>query len=936
MSSQVFLSIHLLGSFKVQFGDKVPTLRRKTRATLGYLAATNQVHHRQALADMFCQETKNPARSLRSLLSRIRRNLSAEALLTEGETVRFNRDVGWVDCVQFEQVLSADLTEQALDRLAEAVDLYRGEFLEGLHLANAPEFELWLLGERTRMRQLYERGLAGLMTGLIAQGQYEPATLRAQQLVQSNALLEEAHARLILLYAQSGQREAALEQFEQCRELLERELAVEPTPELQALYEQVHSGQVGRAILAAAVTSDVSQERQELIQAPDFVGREKEMAQLRQVWHAARRGRGRVVLLESEAGGGKSRLVDEFVVTVPEAPFLVGECYESTAALPYRPWIEVLETQLATLSDSTLRRLSPFWLDYLMRLLPSLAGRLGRALPPAPPTSGGEAQRLFSAISELLFLPVPPSELGGARGGRLIFIDNLQWADEASLRLFHFVARKVPRSKALLIGTFRSEEVEDTPALQTLLRDLRRHRPLYFHLRLAPLTAENVNTLTSQLWSTLPKGYRTHVSLMLTTQTGGNPLFVTEVLQELAHTTEVPQALPVPESVRDLISHRLRRLPESGRQVIEALAVLDTPATLPEAQQTGARSAEETINAIDLGLRRGLLSPQKESYPTRYDFKHDLVREAVLSQLSFIRRQLLHRRAGVMLEQHGASAATLVYHWGMAGERMKEGHYALLAGQQAAAIYANDEAIRYLSRALPLLTEPNRQLDVMRSLGEVWYLLGNWSEAEAIYRQALHIAERIDQKPTQAECQAALGRLMRIQGLYDEALRWLSQAEVAYDRLQDQAGKSQVMGQLGALHWCQLDYPRALSCFFEQLDLGRQLGDRQQVALAVGSLGVVYNEQGDYARAMDYYLQRLKIDQELGDPLSQAKTIGNMAAVYQGQGEYARALACLTQLLQVTLQREDRHNVSVAVGNMINTHSAQGRYHTAERHKRRS
>ncbi len=170
MSSHSSFSIHLLGSFEVRVGATTPTLRRKTRAMLAYLAATGQRHHRRALADMFCQETKNPYASLRSLLSRIRRQVGSEVLLTEGEMVCVSRQAVWVDCLELAQVLEGERDQQTVERLMAALQLYRGQFLDGLSLPKAPEFELWLLGERTRLRNFYERGLGALALRIPVQG----------------------------------------------------------------------------------------------------------------------------------------------------------------------------------------------------------------------------------------------------------------------------------------------------------------------------------------------------------------------------------------------------------------------------------------------------------------------------------------------------------------------------------------------------------------------------------------------------------------------------------------------------------------------------------------------------------------------------------------------------------------------------------------------
>ena len=118
MRSESSFAIHLLGSLEVRVGDKAPAFRRKTRALLAYLAATGRAHRRRALADMFCQEAKDPAGALRWHLSRIRRQLGAETILAEGDVIRFNHQAGWVDCVEFQRLLDQNLADQDLETLA--------------------------------------------------------------------------------------------------------------------------------------------------------------------------------------------------------------------------------------------------------------------------------------------------------------------------------------------------------------------------------------------------------------------------------------------------------------------------------------------------------------------------------------------------------------------------------------------------------------------------------------------------------------------------------------------------------------------------------------------------------------------------------------------------------------------------------------------------
>ena len=233
---------------------------------------------------LFCPEANDPARVLSLLLSRIRRHLGTAVLLTEGNTVQLNPQAVWLDVHQFEQTLTGNLDEQSPEALATAVALYGGEFAEGLALPDAPQFELWLLGERARLRRLYEKGLAELITRLITAERYQSALVHARQWVQCNPLAEEAQSRLIWLYAQTGQRDVALYQFEQCRALLQEELAVEPMPELQALQADILAGRIGRAIPLPLTIMPPAAERKS--ETAVFVGRTDQLNQLQSAWQA--------------------------------------------------------------------------------------------------------------------------------------------------------------------------------------------------------------------------------------------------------------------------------------------------------------------------------------------------------------------------------------------------------------------------------------------------------------------------------------------------------------------------------------------------------------------------------------------------------------------------------------------------------------------------
>lgn len=523
----------------------------------------------------------------------------------------------------------------------------------------------------------------------------------------------------------------------------------------------------------------------------------------------------------------------------------------------------------------------------------------------------------------------------------------------------------------MLLGAFRSEETDDYPALLTLVSDLRRTGTLVT-FSLSALEPASVEDLIASLWPDLLPGERAlWVRDTLIKATGGNPLFVTEVLRALAHTNVLPARLPLPPSLHELIQGRLRHLSDSGRQVIEALAVLDVPATLGLARQISGRSEEETTAAIDQGLRWGLLQLVREAQSPCFMFSHDLMREAVVVQVSAARSQRLHRRAAAALEQSSAPGATLAYHWRMAGDAHKEMYYAALAGEGAAAVYANDEAARYFQRALELCRDPLRRVELMHQLGEVWRLTGKWANAEAIYQEALKEALLTRDREIEARSRVRLGRLMIDRGAYLKALPffeevicldgagiekatmcqalggmaavYLGQGKfrdvLAYNErqyglaseLHERVEMSEALGNMGLAYMHLEDYPRAVQCIQEKLHLASALDQKQQVGLALRHLAALYQSKlFEYHQAWSCYERLLPLYQEIGDIPGLAITLNNLTILYLDLGAYDDAIVCAERHLQVSLDLGSHLDIALALAHIGQAWLGQGEARQAE------
>ncbi|MGD2147872.1 MAG: BTAD domain-containing putative transcriptional regulator, partial [Anaerolineae bacterium] len=246
------LELALLGTVVIRReGLPATDLRsRKAQALLCYLAVTGRPHSRPALAGLLwggMPET-NARMNLSKALSDLRRSFG-DHLTTTRQTIGFNRDSDyWLDVEALEANMNSASARAPVKAMEEAIELYRGDFLEDLYVRAAPEFEVWVLAQRARLRELALHALHRLIAHYSEQGDAGRgrAIRHTTRLLALEPWREEAHRQMMSLLALNGQRSAALVQYEQCRQALADELGVDPAGETTALYEQIRDGELDR------------------------------------------------------------------------------------------------------------------------------------------------------------------------------------------------------------------------------------------------------------------------------------------------------------------------------------------------------------------------------------------------------------------------------------------------------------------------------------------------------------------------------------------------------------------------------------------------------------------------------------------------------------------------------------------------------------------
>src|SRR5579859_353918 len=603
-----------------------------------------------------------------------------------------------------------------------------------------------------------------------------------------------------------------------------------------------------------------------------FVGRLAELRSLSDSWVRARSGERQVVLLSGEPGIGKTRLAAELAdqVRAADGAVLIGRCDED-ALIVYQPFIEALRGHFAQSPRDFSAGESSALVSDLARLLPELNTRKRLLETRSEGDPEAERYRLFEAVTS--FLAAVSYERP-----TLVILDDLQWADRASLLLLKHIIRSPRTARLLLVGTYRDTDLRRGNPLANLLADLRRERAFH-RIALAGLAAHELADLVEAWVGTKPAaGFVTALSM----ETEGNPFFVEEVLEHLLETPAAADVLPwtqetvagdfgIPDGLREVIGRRLSRLAPTTNQLLTAASVLGQEFELSVVQQLADLSDESVLNALDEALRSRLILEQAPRHQPRYSFSHSLVRQTLYEELNLPRRQRLHMRAAQAIElihaqQHTTERiAALATHYRNAGavaDPEKAIGYSVRAAEAATAVFAWEEAVAHYEGVLQALelvpAEQARRCDFLLALG--WTLMppGETQRViESVAPEALAIAEGIgDASRAAAACRLAMEAFHRA-GARMQTLtpRWQRWAE-AYERYARAGSIDRVRLDLDcaeAFHMSGREY-EAWSRRVAAFQLAKALNAPDELLLAAGF--TMYYTQSPQREAQRYAIAR--------------------------------------------------------------------------------
>lgn len=638
--------------------------------------------------------------------------------------------------------------------------------------------------------------------------------------------------------------------------------------------------------------------RESFLQAARFIGRKDQLGQLTKALAKAVDGRGSAWLVGGESGVGKTRLLEELRIRglVSGAQVLRGQAVEG-GGMPYQLWREPLR-RLALSVD-----LSDLEAGVIKPLVLGLDGLLGREIPVPPKMEEKDAQqRLNLTIARILRKAVQNGQ------PLVLLLDDLQWTNE-SLDSLKGLNRMVAENPILVIGGYRSEERPDLPE----------ELPEMTKMMLPRFDEKEVVDLSVSMLG--QPGSKSEVLKLLLRETEGNAFFVVETVRALAEESGQLSdigRMPLPETVfvedvQQIVRRRLNRVPKDHRMLLKLAAV------------AGRRLDVRVLEKVGEGLVPAIVEDDLESWLTtcarvavldvqegKWNFSHDKLREEILTGLTIVEKPSFNRQIAEAYEDAYPDdpnyAAALTNHWDAAGEPEKTRRYARIAGEYAAAQYANADAVKFFSRVLELTPEKeiDTRFEILLAREQVLSLLGERDDQARDLELLWKLANSSGRIVDQAEVFLRKAKLYRLISDFSAMIKASEDARDLAQKVGNLKKEADANLQWG-IALCFLDfYSDAEMCFKRALSLSQEIGDRDLEVRSRKELGAIAFYQDDFQGSLEIAENTLEICRQIGNQVMESALIHNIGLCHWFMGDYQQGQVFLEKSLIIEREIANR------------------------------
>ena len=635
-----------------------------------------------------------------------------------------------------------------------------------------------------------------------------------------------------------------------------------------------------------------------------LIDRVEEMNLLRQAVDKAVRGEGSLVFLCGEAGIGKTRLTRELraYARLRGMQVLYGRCpalFRMDGVPPYVLWSGVLRDYLEAGSPEQLYRVVGFYPAEVAKLVPELKQRLA-AIPQSLPISPEhERDRLFEAVSQFIINV-------SKEGPLLLVLDDLQWTDQTSLLLMHYLARGIYKTPLLLLGAYRETDIDEKHPLSPVLTELNRERLLQ-SVSLKRMPFKDVSEMIRQILEQdeIPKEF----CELLYEKTRGNPFFVEEIVKSLREEEVIYREedkwkfkeiskIEFPKTVKDVIKARISRLDDECQNILTMASFIGNDFTFEALCGVTGIEEDKLLETMERILKGGLVRERVIRGEDVYSFSDVIVRDVVHEEVSHLRHKKLHGAVGHALEKIYAKRidehfSELALHFLESGEKDKALDYFLKAAEKAQKVYAYSEAFSYFQHALELLEEKGNSVEqkaqVIEKLGILKVWMGDGEAGIEYLDRSLTLWTKIGDRRNIARLHVQMASwLWEVIGDRNKAAEHHRVALEILEKEPESVELASLYEDISHMLWRTGRPAEALSWAQKALGLAEQLGSSEVLAWCYNDLGALSLKLGECEKALQYYEQGLRIALEKNLVVVAALLYNNLCEYYRGMGEFQK------------------------------------------------
>lgn len=654
-----------------------------------------------------------------------------------------------------------------------------------------------------------------------------------------------------------------------------------------------------------------------------FIDREEELKELKFFKEEAEEGNGKFVLLEGEAGVGKTRLSYHFGKQCQEDGFvfLRGRCLYHEGTTTYLPFLDAFEGYIEGVETEKEKEQ-----QYGMPM--GMAGVVEEDEEDISISIMDQREMFFDKFRRAV-------KAISSKNPLLVFLDDLQWMDDSSVQLLHYLIRQTYDKRVLIIGAYRPEElisdvVEEYPFEGFLERGST--EGIIHKVKLDRFDRDAISELISNKLNAdeLPDNFLN----MVYHESEGNPYYVIEIINSLIsegmidpysfdwNPEEELTGLRIPKTIEDITQRRIERLKTTEKRLLQYAAVIGTEFDFEILESIVRMDVVELLDFIEELEKHGIIHEVTETDREMYRFNHLQTRMIIYKNMGKSRKRVLHQQVGEIMEDYykeklSEHYSSLSRHFYEGRDFKKAFDYSIKAAEKAINNFAMEVAAGLFERAVSSMEETDeikdadeKKKDLLDRLAYIYYEINNWDKSLEVLKKLNQISLDEGNKKMEADSLRNTADVYKEIQEFEKAKENYNKAIQMYKELDDAEGIAKASSGLGHVIWREGDFDGAMELYENSVENAKKVGNKKVLATTYLEMGNICIQKGDGPLAIQYYKRCLPPLKSENAYSQLGRAYNNMGDQYMRMGEYEKAI----EYFDKTIESGDKVNNNMIMG----------------------